>query len=78
MYQDYPPNIHESLALQYFVNGIRNPEIQIALSLADKNVEFALLYAVKCEIAKQASGKEHHGIILAFVQKPDSELKKNV
>ncbi|GFV88076.1 gag-Pol polyprotein [Trichonephila clavipes] len=62
-FSDCPTEVREVLALQHFVDGLRDPEIQKALRMADlKDLKGALVFAMKFEAAQQATRKDRHPI----------------
>ncbi|GFW47063.1 uncharacterized protein TNCV_55171 [Trichonephila clavipes] len=62
-FSDFSANVREMISLQYFVDGLRDEEIQMAVRMADvKDLKSALLYALKVEAASQASCIENHSI----------------
>ncbi|GFX47043.1 hypothetical protein TNCV_316651 [Trichonephila clavipes] len=62
-FSDCPTEVREVLALQHFVDGVRDPEIQKALRMADlKDLKGALVFAMKFEAAQQATRKNRHPI----------------
>ncbi|GFX16047.1 retrovirus-related Pol polyprotein from transposon 412 [Trichonephila clavipes] len=62
-FSDCPTEVGEVLALQHFVDGVRDPEIQKALRMADlKDLKGALVFAMKFEAAQQATRKDRHPI----------------
>ncbi|GFX81246.1 CCHC-type domain-containing protein [Trichonephila clavipes] len=62
-FSDCPTEVREVLALQHFVDGVRDPEIQKALRMADlKDLKGALVFAMKFEAAQQATRKDRHPI----------------
>lgn len=70
-FADCPADTREILSLQYFVDGIRDAEIQKALRVADiKDLKSALVYAMKYEAAQQATRRERHPIRAAAIQDP--------
>ncbi|GFS65083.1 uncharacterized protein TNCV_1635821 [Trichonephila clavipes] len=59
----HPATVREVISLQYFVDGLKEGEIQKAVRMADvQDLKSALLYALKLEAATQASRKDHHSI----------------
>ncbi|GFY20259.1 uncharacterized protein TNCV_208911 [Trichonephila clavipes] len=53
---DFSANMREMISFEYFVDGMRDEEIQIAVRMADfKDLKSVLLYALKVEAATQAS-----------------------
>ncbi|GFV24847.1 uncharacterized protein TNCV_883151 [Trichonephila clavipes] len=62
-FSDHPTTVREVISLQYFVNGLKEGEIQKAVRMADvQDLKSALLYALKLEAATQASRKDRHSI----------------
>ncbi|GFY15030.1 CCHC-type domain-containing protein [Trichonephila clavipes] len=62
-FSDCPTEVREVLALQHFIDGVRDPEIQKALRMADlKDLKGALVFAMKLEAAQQATRKDRHPI----------------
>ncbi|GFV82056.1 uncharacterized protein TNCV_3152541 [Trichonephila clavipes] len=65
---DFTANVQEIISLEYFVDGLKDEEIQMAVRMAGvKDLKSALLYALKCEAATQASCIDHHSIRKARV-----------
>ncbi|GFX41979.1 hypothetical protein TNCV_4515871 [Trichonephila clavipes] len=61
-FSDCPTEV-KVLALQHFIDGVRDPEIQKALRMADlKDLKGALVFAMKFEAAQQATRKDRHPI----------------
>ncbi|GFT63342.1 retrovirus-related Pol polyprotein from transposon 412 [Trichonephila clavipes] len=55
-FSDCPTEVREVLALQHFIDGVRDPEIRKALRMADlKDLKRALVFAMKFEAAQQAT-----------------------
>ncbi|GFV82414.1 uncharacterized protein TNCV_3982071 [Trichonephila clavipes] len=51
------------ISLEYFVNGLMDEEIQMAVKMADvQDLKSALLYALKLEAANEASCRNRHSI----------------
>ncbi|GFS99793.1 retrovirus-related Pol polyprotein from transposon 412 [Trichonephila clavipes] len=62
-FSDCPTEVREVLALQHFIDGVRDAEIQKALQMADlKDLKGALVFAMKFEAAQQATRKDRHPI----------------
>ncbi|GFT14495.1 uncharacterized protein TNCV_4004521 [Trichonephila clavipes] len=62
-FSDFSANVREMVCLEYFVNGLRDEEIQMAVRMADfKDLKSALLYALKLEAATQASRRDNQSI----------------
>ncbi|GFT02247.1 CCHC-type domain-containing protein [Nephila pilipes] len=60
-FADCPADVRDTLALQYFIDGVKDPEIQKALRLAElKDLKSALVYGLKYEAAQQASRRDRH------------------
>ncbi|GFX74346.1 retrovirus-related Pol polyprotein from transposon 412 [Trichonephila clavipes] len=61
-FSDCPTEVREVLALQHFIDGVRDLEIQKALRMADlKDLKGALVFAMKLG-AQQATRKDRHPI----------------
>ncbi|KFM62548.1 hypothetical protein X975_20006, partial [Stegodyphus mimosarum] len=74
-FSECPTETREILSLQYFIDGIRDPEIQQALRMADvKDIKSALVYAMKFEVAQQATRKGHHPLRAVRVHEPVDQL----
>ncbi|GFX96816.1 uncharacterized protein TNCV_1648511 [Trichonephila clavipes] len=62
-FSDHPETTREIISLQYFVDGLKEGEIQKAVRMADvQDLKSALLYALKLEAATQASHRDRHSI----------------
>ncbi|GFV70048.1 uncharacterized protein TNCV_2585611 [Trichonephila clavipes] len=62
-FSDFSANVREMISFEYFVDGLKDEEIQMAVRMADfKDLKSALLYAPKVEAATQASCIDHHSI----------------
>ncbi|GFY22203.1 retrovirus-related Pol polyprotein from transposon 17.6 [Trichonephila clavipes] len=62
-FSDHPATVRETISLQYFVDGLKQGEIQKAVRIADvQDLKSALLYALKLEAATQARRKDRHFI----------------
>ncbi|GFT38832.1 retrovirus-related Pol polyprotein from transposon 412 [Nephila pilipes] len=60
-FADCPANVRDTLTLQYFIDGVKDSEIQEALRLSElKDLKSALVYGLKYEAAEQASRRERH------------------
>ncbi|GFX39782.1 uncharacterized protein TNCV_2105261 [Trichonephila clavipes] len=67
-FSDYPANVLEIISLQYFVDELKDREIQRATRMADvQDLKSALLYALKLETTIQASRRSRHSIQRARV-----------
>ncbi|KAF8773881.1 hypothetical protein HNY73_016492 [Argiope bruennichi] len=76
-FSDCPTEVRETLAVQYFVDGVRDVEIQKALRMAEtKDLKSALVYAIKFEAAQQASRRDRHFIRGAEVKRDEDPLLK--
>ncbi|KFM73507.1 Gag-Pol polyprotein, partial [Stegodyphus mimosarum] len=74
-FSECPTEIREILSLQYFIDGIRDPEIQKALRMADvKDLKSALVYAMKFEVAQQATLKDRYPVRAVRVHEPVDQL----
>ncbi|GFV41338.1 uncharacterized protein TNCV_1301981 [Trichonephila clavipes] len=62
-FSDHPATVREAISLQYFVDGLKDGEIQKAVRMADvQDLTSALLYALKLEAATQASRRDRQSI----------------
>ncbi|GFS58382.1 uncharacterized protein TNCV_2475291 [Trichonephila clavipes] len=62
-FTDFSANVREMISFEYFVDGLKDEEIQMAVRMADfKDPKSALLYALKVEAAIQASCRDRHSI----------------
>ncbi|GFX39637.1 uncharacterized protein TNCV_2103811 [Trichonephila clavipes] len=62
-FSDHPATVRETISLQYFVDGMREGEVQKAVRMADvQDLKSALLYALKLEAATQASHRDRQSI----------------
>ncbi|GFW27973.1 uncharacterized protein TNCV_768531 [Trichonephila clavipes] len=62
-FSNHPATMREVIFLQYFVDGLKEGEIQKAVRMADvQNLKSVLLYALKLEAVTQASRKDRHSI----------------
>ncbi|GFX07204.1 retrovirus-related Pol polyprotein from transposon 412 [Trichonephila clavipes] len=62
-FSDHPATVREAISLQYFVDGLKDGEIQKAVRMADvQDLKSALLYALKGEAAKEASCRDSHSV----------------
>lgn len=78
-HSDCPADVRDNLVLQYFVDGVRDPDIQKTLRIADiKDKKSALVYSMTFETAQQASHKNRHIIRIASIQYPNYKLKKKI
>ncbi|GFU18421.1 retrovirus-related Pol polyprotein from transposon 412 [Nephila pilipes] len=60
-FADCPADVRNTLALQYFIDGVKDPEIVKALRLAElKDLKSALVYGLKYEVAQQTSRRDRH------------------
>ncbi|GFU69067.1 uncharacterized protein TNCV_4457941 [Trichonephila clavipes] len=67
-FSDHPETVRETISLQYFVDGLREGEIQKAVRMTDvQDLKSALLYALKLTAAKEASCRDRHSIRRARV-----------
>ncbi|PRD34988.1 UNVERIFIED_CONTAM: hypothetical protein NCL1_12878 [Trichonephila clavipes] len=71
-FSDFSANVREMISFEYFVDGLKDEEIQMAVRMVDfKDLKSALLYAPKVEAATQASCIDHHSIREARVTKDE-------
>ncbi|GFV69213.1 uncharacterized protein TNCV_3861371 [Trichonephila clavipes] len=62
-FSDFSANVQEMISFEYFVDGLKDEEIQMAVRMADsEDLKSALLYALKVETAIQASCIDRHSI----------------
>ncbi|GFY02194.1 uncharacterized protein TNCV_5100531 [Trichonephila clavipes] len=62
-FSDHQATVREVISLQYFVDGLKDGEIQRAVRMANvQDLKSALLYALKLEATTQASRKDCHSI----------------
>ncbi|GFS49791.1 uncharacterized protein TNCV_4344621 [Trichonephila clavipes] len=62
-FSDHPATVREAISLQYFVDDLKDGEIQKAVRMADEqDLKSALLYALKLEAATQASRRDRQTI----------------
>ncbi|GFX89645.1 uncharacterized protein TNCV_3710771 [Trichonephila clavipes] len=62
-FSDHPATVRETISLQYFVDGLREGEVQKAVRMADvQDLKSALLYTLKLEAATQASRRDGQSI----------------
>ncbi|GFU63704.1 uncharacterized protein TNCV_1509821 [Trichonephila clavipes] len=62
-FSNHPTTVRETISLQYFVDGLKDGQIQKAVRMADvQDLKSALLYALKLEAATQASRQDSHSI----------------
>ncbi|GFS57448.1 uncharacterized protein TNCV_1401371 [Trichonephila clavipes] len=62
-FSDYTANVREIISLQYFVDGLKDGEIQRAVRIANvQDLKYALLYALKLEDTIKASRRDRHSI----------------
>ncbi|GFU12370.1 uncharacterized protein TNCV_723401 [Trichonephila clavipes] len=62
-FSDHPATVRDAICLQYFVDGLKDGEIQKAVRIADvQDLKSALLYVLKLEAATQASRRDRQSI----------------
>ncbi|GFX94884.1 uncharacterized protein TNCV_2379571 [Trichonephila clavipes] len=62
-FSDHPLTVRKVISLQYFVDGLKNGEIQKSVRIADvQDLKSALLYALKLEAATQINRRDRHSI----------------
>ncbi|GFT72104.1 uncharacterized protein TNCV_2272111 [Trichonephila clavipes] len=62
-FSDHPATVREVISLQYFVDGLKDGEIQKTVRMADvQDLKSALLYALKLEATTQVSRRDLHSI----------------
>ncbi|GFX01433.1 uncharacterized protein TNCV_1864071 [Trichonephila clavipes] len=58
-FSDHPATVRETISLQYFVDGLKDGEVQKAVRMADVQ---DLKYALKVEAANEASYRDSHSV----------------
>ncbi|GFU12547.1 uncharacterized protein TNCV_4244731 [Trichonephila clavipes] len=62
-FSDHPATVRDAICLQYFVDGLKDGEIQKAVRIADvQDLKSALLYFLKLEATAQASRRDRQSI----------------
>ncbi|GFU65991.1 uncharacterized protein TNCV_3458551 [Trichonephila clavipes] len=62
-FSDHPATVREAISLHYFVDGLKDGEIQKAVRMANvQHLKSTLLYALKLEAATQASRRDRQSI----------------
>ncbi|PRD24553.1 UNVERIFIED_CONTAM: hypothetical protein NCL1_43423 [Trichonephila clavipes] len=62
-FSEFSANVREMISLEYFVDGLKDEEIQRAVRMADvQDLKSALLYALKLEAANEASCRDSHSV----------------
>ncbi|GFU74523.1 uncharacterized protein TNCV_550621 [Trichonephila clavipes] len=62
-FSDHPATARETISLQYFVDGLKEGEIQKPVRMADvQDLKYTLLYALKWEAATQAIRRDRQSI----------------
>ncbi|PRD20425.1 UNVERIFIED_CONTAM: hypothetical protein NCL1_54662 [Trichonephila clavipes] len=62
-FSDFSANVREMICLEYFVDGLKDEEIQMAVRMAGfKDLKSALLYALKGEATNEASCRDSHSV----------------
>lgn len=78
-FSDYPNEVRETLSLQYFVDGVRDTEIQKALRVADiKYLKSALVHVMKFEAAQQATRRDRHMIRGVKAEQPSESIFESI
>ncbi|KAF8770190.1 hypothetical protein HNY73_017752 [Argiope bruennichi] len=78
-FSDCPVETRQDLALQHFVDSVRDPETRKALRLADvKDIGSALVFAHKIEAAQQGTRKDRHPIRAVSAANLDSDFVKQI
>ncbi|GFT65329.1 uncharacterized protein TNCV_1559761 [Trichonephila clavipes] len=71
-FSDHPATVRETISLQYFVDGLREGEVQKAARMRDvQGLKYALLCALKLEADTQASRQDRQSIQVARVTLDD-------
>ncbi|GFV73831.1 uncharacterized protein TNCV_3540071 [Trichonephila clavipes] len=62
-FSDLPATVREAISLQYFVDGLKDGEIQKAVRMADvQDLKSALLYALKVEATNETSCRDSYSV----------------
>ncbi|GFW93478.1 uncharacterized protein TNCV_46811 [Trichonephila clavipes] len=62
-FSDHPATVREAIFLQYFVDGLKDGEIQKAVRMADvQDLKSALFYALKLGASDEASYRDSHSV----------------
>ncbi|GFY03056.1 retrovirus-related Pol polyprotein from transposon 412 [Trichonephila clavipes] len=62
-FSDHPATVRETISLQYFVDRLKEGEVQKAVRMADvQDLKSDLLYALKVEAANEASYRDSHSV----------------
>ncbi|GFU76470.1 uncharacterized protein TNCV_3620751 [Trichonephila clavipes] len=62
-FSDHPATVQEVISLQYFVDGLKDEEIQKAVRIADvQDFKYVLVYPLKVEAANEATCRDSHSI----------------
>ncbi|GFV53947.1 gag-Pol polyprotein [Trichonephila clavipes] len=61
-FSDCPTEVREVLALQHFIDGVRDPEIESSPNGGSQGLKGGLVFAMKFEAAQQATRKDRHHI----------------
>ncbi|GFX57905.1 uncharacterized protein TNCV_3068721 [Trichonephila clavipes] len=62
-FSNHLATVRGRISLQYFVDGLREGEVQKAVRMADvQDLKSALLYALKVEAANEASCRDNHSV----------------
>ncbi|GFU80973.1 uncharacterized protein TNCV_1277191 [Trichonephila clavipes] len=62
-FSDHPATVRETFSFQYFVDGLKDGEIQKAVRMTDiQDIKFDLLYALKVEAANEASCRDSYSV----------------
>ncbi|GFT28015.1 CCHC-type domain-containing protein [Nephila pilipes] len=78
-FADCPADVRDTLVVQYFIDGVKDPEIQKALRLAElKDLKSALVYGLKYEAAQQASRRDRHLVRGAEITNSDPGMADNL
>ncbi|KAF8787459.1 Sequestosome-1 like protein [Argiope bruennichi] len=78
-FSDCPVEARQDLALQHFIDSVRDPKTQKALRLADvKDIGSALVFAHKIETAQQATRKDQYPIRAVSAADSDSDFVKKI
>ncbi|KAF8788371.1 hypothetical protein HNY73_009877 [Argiope bruennichi] len=78
-FPDCPTDIRDIPGLEYFVDAIRDPDIQTSVRLSDaKDLKSALVFHMKVETTHLASGKDRHSVRTIAVQDTTEDLERRI
>ncbi|GFS58267.1 uncharacterized protein TNCV_4916591 [Trichonephila clavipes] len=78
-FSDHPATVRERISLQYFVDGLRDREVQKALRMADvQDIKSALLYVLKLEAASRRDRQSILGARVILDARCESPWKSDI